>query len=130
MAQRQTILCVDDMDRNLELRKQILEVKGYHVFTALDPRSALQTIWNHKIDLAILDFHLGGPTNGVHLARDIRTVCPDLPIIMLTGDPQIRDREHDAVSAWVIKGDPVHILPDTIKQLLDQPSKALPVAPN
>jgi CheY-like chemotaxis protein len=130
MTERQTILCVDDADRNLELRRLILEVRGYNVLTASDPRSALRTIWDHKIDLAILDFHLGGPTNGVHLARDIRVVRPYLPIIMLTGDPQIHEREHDSVSAWIIKGDPVHILPDTIKQLLNQPKKALPVAPS
>lgn len=110
---RPRILCVDDGENNLQLRKAFLEHFGCEVIAVLDAGSALRELTKQgKVDLVLLDYHLRNHSgahlaqdnSGANLAQDIRTILPSLPLIMLTGDPMVPDSEKSTVDLWFIKG--------------------------
>ncbi len=119
MPSKPALLCVDDRQENLAIRKQMLELFGCEVTTANDSSSALKILAADEIDLVMIDYHLGERTNGEDLARSIRATWPKLPLIMLTGDPNIPPSVREAVDAVVIKGigGPRDML-ETIQELL------------
>lgn len=89
------ILCVDDEDNALVLRRGILEKAGYQVITALSGMQALDLLGAHKVDLVLADYVM--PTlNGGKLAQAIKTLHPHIPVIILTG---IHEIPSDAVHA-------------------------------
>lgn len=102
---RQTrILCIDDDDTGLLIRKMMLEAEGYQVLSAADGQQGLEVVASSRVDAVILDYQM--PTmNGAEVARSIRQKWPDLPIVMLSGFPD--DVPEDAlklVNAFVVKG--------------------------
>ena len=84
-----TILAVDDNADHLELVRRVLTARGYHVLTAGDAETGLQTAIDHRPDLILLD--LGLPdADGQTLVGWMRSV-PELshtPIIAVTAWPQ------------------------------------------
>ena len=75
----------------------------------------------NSIDLAVIDYHLARGETGDVLAPDIRIMYPKLPLIMLTGNPQLPGDAAETVDAVIIKGqsNPRALL-DTIEQLLPE----------
>ena len=71
MPMRSTILCVDDEEVALALRKRVLEEAGYVVFTAATTSDALAFIKSHPVHLVITDHLMPGAT-GHDLARELR----------------------------------------------------------
>jgi DNA-binding response OmpR family regulator len=86
MANKGTILLVDD-DRDIrDSLKIILESKGYTVQTAGNGREAMGAIKTKLPDLMILDIMMSTDTEGFDLAYELKQK-PDykgLPIIILT----------------------------------------------
>lgn len=82
------ILCVDDEDNALVLRRGILEKAGYQVITALSGKQALELLGAHKVDLVLSDYVMPNLSGG-KLARDIKVLHPGLPVIILTGLQEI-----------------------------------------
>lgn len=56
------ILCVDDSDAGLTLRKAVLEKEGYWVFVARDSDRAIFICQRHPVALIIADHMLKGET--------------------------------------------------------------------
>jgi len=83
---RSTILCVDDEEIALAVRRKVLEEAGYVVFTAATTSEALAFFKNHPVDLVITDHLLRGAT-GSDLALELRRVNPNLPVLTLSGGP-------------------------------------------
>jgi CheY-like chemotaxis protein len=81
---RSTILCVDDEEVALALRRKVLEEAGYVVFTAATASEALAFFKSHPVDLVITDHLLPGAT-GHDLARELRLVNAKLPVLTLSG---------------------------------------------
>jgi len=79
-----TILCVDDDEVALSLRRKILEEAGYVVFAAATVAEALAFFKSHPVDLVITDHLLRGPA-GNHLALELRRMNPKLPVLTLSG---------------------------------------------
>ena len=104
MSRKPAILCVDDRADNLLVRKLMLEQFGCEVVAVNDSRSCVNALNENPIDLVLIDYHLAEETNGEDLARDIRKEWPDLPLVMLTGDPKIPDSVRESVDAVLIKG--------------------------
>lgn len=119
MSSKPTILCVDDHADNLLIRKLMLEQFGCVVVAVNDSRSCIRALSENNVDLVVIDYHLAEETNGEDLARQIRKATPELPLIMLTGDPKISDSVRDSVDAVLIKGtgSPRDLL-DLIEELL------------
>lgn len=119
MSRKPKILCVDDKIDNLRIRVMLLERFGCEAVIASDHNSALRACMEDRIDLAVIDYHLARGEMGDELAHDIRVMFPKLPLIMLTGDPQLPDSAAKTVDAVLVKGqcNPSALL-DVIEQLL------------
>ena len=78
------ILCVDDEDNPLVLRKLVLEKAGYEVATAHSADEALQVMDRRPIDLVVSDHLMPGVT-GVELAQAVKMKHPKMPIILISG---------------------------------------------
>jgi CheY-like chemotaxis protein len=81
---RSLILCVDNEEVALVLRRKVLEEAGYVVFTAATVSEALAFFKSHPVDLVITDHLLPGAT-GKELALELRRVNPKLPVLTLSG---------------------------------------------
>jgi CheY-like chemotaxis protein len=118
-ATKPRILCLDDMPENLRVRKFFLEQFGCEVVTVADSSACLQAATQEVFDLVLLDYHLAEEVTGEDVARDLRALLPEIPLVMLTGDPRIPQSACDCVDAVLIKGPsgPAELL-DTIQRLL------------
>jgi two-component system, NtrC family, response regulator GlrR len=78
------LLVVDD-DQNMADRVQSrLQTAGYGVTTAASGRAALRAVKGNVFDLCILDLRLAD-LDGMSLMRELRSIHPDMPVIILTG---------------------------------------------
>jgi len=85
MDQRKAvILCVDDEDNPLVLRKLVLQKAGYEVLTANSGKQALELTASRSVDLVLSD-HLMPGMNGTELAQQIKAQHPNLPVILISG---------------------------------------------
>jgi CheY-like chemotaxis protein len=78
------ILCVDDEEIPLMLRRLVLEKAGYRVVTAGSAAEAWNIVTSRHIDLVLSDQLMPGST-GTELARDIKARVPGLPVILHSG---------------------------------------------
>lgn len=83
---KERILLVEDEKPLLEMGREILELLGYRVVTALDPLKALELFRSDPaaFDLVLTDLMMPNMT-GMVLAKQIRILNPDIPIILCTG---------------------------------------------
>jgi DNA-binding NtrC family response regulator len=82
------ILCVDDEQLPLTLRKLVLETQGYRVFTARSAPDAMRALSEQPVDLVLTDQVMPGGT-GTELAQSIKKRWPDLPVILISGVNEI-----------------------------------------
>jgi DNA-binding NtrC family response regulator len=78
------ILCVDDEELPLTLRKLVLEMQGYWVITARSAPDAMRALSDRPVDLVLADEAMPGGT-GSELAQSIKKKWPDLPVILISG---------------------------------------------
>jgi CheY-like chemotaxis protein len=119
MTKSPTILCIDDMVVNLETLTVVLQRFGFNTIAVRDYSSALQAVTKQTVDLLIIDYHLADNRKGEEIAREVRIIRPDIPLIMFSGDPSLPDSAHQCVDAVLVKGraSPVVML-EVIKKLL------------
>lgn len=89
------ILCVDDEENPLVLRKLVLQKAGYEVVTAQSAQEALKVLLSQQIDLVLSD-HLMPGTNGSELAQQIKSKSPSLPVILISGLNEIPNGANSA----------------------------------
>jgi signal transduction histidine kinase/CheY-like chemotaxis protein len=83
------ILVVEDEGEIAELTCSILRDLGHETIQTCDGASALATIaGDPAIGLVISDIVMPGKTNGLELARALRTERPALPVLLMTGYSQ------------------------------------------
>jgi len=84
------ILVVDDEADIRELVAGLLEDEGHAIRTASNSDEALAAIRARKPSLALLDIWMqGGGIDGLELLDIIRTIDPDLPVVMISGHGNI-----------------------------------------
>jgi CheY-like chemotaxis protein len=88
MCKKELILCVDDEENQLAVRKLVLESKGYAVLTAPSGQQALVLLTQHPVDLVLSDHLMPGLT-GAELARQIKGQKPELPVILISAVNEI-----------------------------------------
>ena len=99
---RPTILCVEDSPTYLLLRKKVLEQEGYEVVGVTTAQEALNALREFPVCATIADHMLQGTTGG-ELAREMKKIRPNVPIILFSGTvPQ----SLDGVDVYVNKGEP------------------------
>lgn len=77
-----TVLLLDDDPVNLHLRSAILRQNGYGSVMATTIEEANQLL--DKIDIAVLDYHLGAGQFGTEVAAKLRRRRPEVPIIIMS----------------------------------------------
>jgi CheY-like chemotaxis protein len=105
------ILCVDDEESALFLRRRVLEKAGYRVFSALTGREGIEIFRYQPIDVVILDYWMAD-MDGLDVAAALRLINTKTPIIMLSGYAAILDEGLGKVDLWLRKGesDPEQLL--------------------
>ena len=111
------ILCVDDERVGLEIRKIVLESKGYRVLTALDGPTGLQLFASNPVDAVVLDYSMPGMDGG-EVAASMRQTKPKVPILMLSAYVSLPDEVMRRVDMYVTKGDGAPVLLAKIEDLL------------
>ena len=85
-VQRPTVLIVDDSAEVAEVTASLFEHLGYATIYRDSADAALRLLDDGaKIDLVFSDIVMPGPIDGVGLAREIRSLYPDLPVVLTTG---------------------------------------------
>jgi CheY-like chemotaxis protein len=87
MRPKKIILCVDDNEQTLSVRKFLLETKGYRVLSATSGHEALEIVEKYapgELSLLISDL-LMPQMDGVELIRRVREMQPGLPSLMISG---------------------------------------------
>ncbi|HMJ15104.1 MAG TPA: response regulator [Polyangiaceae bacterium] len=77
------ILIVDDEGSLLVTLVANLELEGFEVIGVQDALSALQLVREQRFDLVLTDIRMPG-MSGVELFRAIRSLHPDMPVLLMT----------------------------------------------
>lgn len=81
---RRTLLLVDDDEAFRERMARALRTRGFEVWTADGPGSALRLATDHRPEVAIIDLRLPN-ASGHEVARGIAAVSPGSKLVILTG---------------------------------------------
>jgi two-component system response regulator CpxR len=84
MKPKRTILCVDDNEQSLSIRKVMLETRGYRVVTSHNGREALEIFRKGGIDLLLTDLVMP-EVDGNELIRRAKELSPFTPAILFSG---------------------------------------------
>jgi two-component system response regulator CpxR len=94
MRPKKIILCVDDNEQTLAVRKFLLETRGYRVLSATGSQEALEVIEQHapgELSLLLCDL-LMPQMDGTELIRRAREMQPGLPSLMVSGTVATMER--------------------------------------
>jgi len=98
MDRRTTVLYVDDNPRSSRLLVGVLEQCGFHVAAKTEPAEALALCRRANFDLALLDYEM--PTmSGSQLARELKSLTPDLPVVLISGRAELPITDLEFVDA-------------------------------
>jgi two-component system response regulator CpxR len=102
MKAKKTILCVDDNEQNLSIRKVMLETRGYRVVACNNGHDALEAFRGGSIDLVLSDLIMPG-LDGTDLIDQIKSESPCLPAILFSGKIKVYEKDTRA-DAFLPKG--------------------------
>jgi CheY-like chemotaxis protein len=113
-GQRRRIMYVDDEEALVFLMARVLERSGYKVTGVALPEQALQILKQRPQDFDIVVTDLSMPVmSGFHLAREIKEIRADLPVVVTSGYVRTEDRDR----AKEIGVDELVQKPDTVEEL-------------
>ena len=117
MRTKKTILCVDDNEQALSIRKLVLETRGYRVIACSSGRSALEAFEKGGVDLVLSDCTMP-EMDGAELVERVKTRSPETPAILFSGRVKVYEKETRA-DVFLSKGmyGPAELL-ERIRQLL------------
>jgi CheY-like chemotaxis protein len=98
MDSRTTVLYVDDNPKSSRLLAGVLEQCGFRVIAKNDPAEALALSRHCSFDVALLDYEMPA-MSGARLAREVKFLMPDLPVVLISGRTEIPSAELEFVDA-------------------------------
>src|SRR5271169_2223228 len=110
MKPKKTILCVDDNEQALSIRKIMLETRGYRVVACNNGEAALAAFRRGGIDLLLTDLIMPG-IDGSKLIAEIKLLSPQTPAVLISGQVKIYERDTQA-DVFLPKGmyEPIDLL--------------------
>jgi CheY-like chemotaxis protein len=103
MKPKRTILCIDDDERSLSVRKVLLQTRGYRVLTCTDPECAIAIMKAGGIDLVLSDLMMP-KLSGAKLIDQLKAISPETPALLFSGCVSCCAEEHLA-DGWLPKGE-------------------------
>ncbi|HKM53524.1 MAG TPA: response regulator, partial [Isosphaeraceae bacterium] len=83
---RGTILVVDDEPTSRMMARKILEQAGFQVLLAQDGQEGVEVFLQHRQQIVAVLLDLMMPKkNGDEVFRELRSVSPELPIVLISG---------------------------------------------
>lgn len=82
------ILCIDDAEVALRVRKLLLASAGYSVLTASSGGEGLALFKQSPVDLVIADHFLSDKT-GAEIAREMKELKPQVPILIVSAAAEL-----------------------------------------
>lgn len=103
-ANANTVMLVDDETSVLKVTEELLNAQGFQVQAFSDPQVALETLRKDpsRWDVLITDHNMPKMT-GAELARAVRRLSPDIPIILITGFANPEAAELEGIDHKVMK---------------------------
>jgi len=86
-----TVLVVDDNKGVLEFLVLLLSKHGLAAVGAISGAECLSIVKSRSVDLIILDVMMPA-MDGLQVARELKTICPAVPIILLTARDDMTTR--------------------------------------
>ena len=115
-AKKHLILCIDDAEVSLRIRKLLLSGAGYEVVTATSGEAGLEIFRHTSIDLVIADHFLTEKT-GTEIAREMKALKPDIPILIVSAAAE-KPEGVEFADGFVSKGEDPNSLLHMIADLL------------
>ena len=112
------VLFVDDEDRFREATAAILARRGFEVTAVENGIEAIGEVKQAVFDVVVLDVQMPG-MDGNEALREIKTVAPDVAVIMLTGrgtHDSVLDGLRDGISDYLTKPCPIELLAQKIRE--------------
>ncbi len=81
-----TLLVDDDVDVR-ESTRDLLEMQGAEVVAVETAATALMLLREERFDVLLSDVGLGTDEDGLSLMREVERLCPNLPILLMSGLP-------------------------------------------
>ena len=98
---------VDDDPAGLELRRLVLQRRGYDVTAAADAGQARAAFQETAPETVIMDLRLPNPEDGMALIREFRALAPTVRIVVLSGASTDLDGRPEASMVDEVLGKPV-----------------------
>jgi DNA-binding NtrC family response regulator len=118
------ILSIDDEVDIRELLQEILTLRGYRVSIAGNAEEARRIVKSDPPQLIISDLQMED-TDGFELIEELKTVLPEVPVLLLTGvifDPEVvRDTIRTKVSSYLDKTASLDDILNEVERLLQGP---------
>ena len=113
------VLCVDDEQVGLQVRKILLERAGYRVLTAEDGAAGLAAFSSHPVQAVVLDYSMPG-MHGGKVACLMKQVKPQVPILLLSAYVDLPPDVTCDVDFYMTKGEGAEVLLEKLNSLIGQ----------
>jgi two-component system, OmpR family, response regulator CpxR len=120
---RSVILCIDDQETALNLRKRVLESAGYKVLTATSAHKALETFRKNRVDLVLAEHVIPTIIGRSAVAAAMKMLKPEVPVAIYSAD-LAEPEDMRFADIFITKLVSVDELLHTIKRLLKTPHTA------
>ena len=96
-----TILIVEDNEKNMKLARDVLQSRGYATLEAVTGEDGVQLAIGKKPDLVLMDIQLPG-INGMEALRQVRADpgCAKIPVIAFTASVTPTDRSQISAAGF------------------------------
>jgi CheY-like chemotaxis protein len=111
------VLCIDDEQVGLQVRKILLERSGYRVLTASDGPSGLAIFSVEPVEAVVLDYSMPG-MHGGEVAVKMRQTKPQVPILLLSAYMGLSADVTSLVDLYMTKGEGAPVLLEKLGSLL------------
>ena len=112
------ILCIDDAEIALRVRKLLLTNAGYSVLTAASGEEGFEVFKQNPVDLVIADHFLSDKT-GAEIAQEMKECKPNVPILIVSAAAE-QPTGLEFADGFISKGEGPDALLDAIAQLLNR----------
>lgn len=113
----QLVLCVDDEQVGLQVRKILLERAGYSVLTAEDGVGGLAVLSTQPVQAVVLDYSMPG-MHGGEVACRMKQLKPQVPILLLSAYVGLPQDVTCDVDLYMTKGEGAEVLLEKLEHLI------------